>query len=196
MADGFSLNVDPKFLQNLEEADKRIQKIADTMDATSKRIIKSFQDINSQGLDVFMTKMNDVNKVISSLGNKKISISNILGRKSQTAKSVDDINKLIELLNKLSQETKKTQGTNKRGGLLGDMSKSVSDWQALQKQISDNEKQISKLTQSTREYESTMKRIQSGKGGVIPANASKEYQENLKTIESLKQQNAFLQQKQ
>lgn len=196
MADGFSLNVDPKFLQNLEEADKRIQKIADTMEATSKRIIKSFQDINSQGLDVFVNKMNDVNKVISSLSDKKISISNILGGKSQTAKSVDDINKLIELLNKLSQETKKTQGANKRGGLFGDMSKSVSDWQALQKQISDNEKQISKLTQSTREYESTMKRIQSGKGGVIHGGASKEYQENIKNIETLRQQNASLQQKQ
>lgn len=196
MADGFSLNVDPKFLQNLEEADKRIQKIADTMEATSKRIIKSFQDINSQGLDVFVNKMNDVNKVISSLSDKKISISNILGGKSQTAKSVDDINKLIELLNKLSQETKKTQGANKRGGLFGDMSKSVSDWQALQKQISDNEKQISKLTQSTREYESTMKRIQGGKGGVIHGGASKEYQENIKNIETLRQQNASLQQKQ
>ena len=196
MADGFSLTIDNSMLKKLDDADKKLTKLADTMDATSKRIIKSFQDINSQGLDVFMTKMNDVNKVISSLGNKKISISNILGGKSQTARSVDDINKLIELLNKLSQETKKTQGTNKRGGLLGDMSKSVSDWQALQKQISDNEKQISKLTQSTREYESTMKRIQSGKGGVIHANASKEYQENLKNIEFLKQQNALLQQKQ
>ena len=196
MADGFSLTIDDSMLKKLDDADKKLTKMADTMDATSKRMIKSFQDINSQGLDVFMNKMNDVNKVISSLGNKKISISNILGGKSQTARSVDDINKLIELLNKLSQETKKTQGTNKRGGLLGDMSKSVSDWQALQKQISYNEKQISKLTQSTREYESTMKRIQSGKGGVIHANASKEYQENLKNIEFLKQQNALLQQKQ
>ena len=196
MADGFSLTIDDSMLKKLDDADKKLTKMAETMDATSKRMIKSFQDINSQGLDVFMNKMNDVNKVISSLGNKKISISNILGGKSQTARSVDDINKLIELLNKLSQETKKTQGTNKRGGLLGDMSKSVSDWQALQKQISDNEKQISKLTQSTREYESTMKRIQSGKGGVIHANASKEYQENLKNIEFLKQQNALLQQKQ
>lgn len=196
MADGFSLTIDDSMLKKLDDADKKLAKLADTMDATSKRMIKSFQDINSQGLDVFMNKINDVNKVISSLGNKKISISSILGGKSQTAKSVDDINKLIELLNKLSQETKKTQGANKRGGLFGDMSKSVSDWQALQKQISDNEKQISKLTQSTREYESTMKRIQSGKGGVIHGGASKEYQENLKNIESLKQQNASLQQKQ
>lgn len=196
MADGFSLTIDDSMLKKLDDADKKLAKLADTMDATSKRMIKSFQDINSQGLDVFMNKINDVNKVISSLGNKKISISSILGGKSQTAKSVDDINKLIELLNKLSQETKKTQGANKRGGLFGDMSKSVSDWQALQKQISDNEKQISKLTQSTREYESTMKRIQSGKGGVIHGGASKEYQENLKSIESLKQQNALLQQKQ
>ena len=196
MADGFSLTIDDSMLKKLDDADKKLAKLADTMDATSKRMIKSFQDINSQGLDVFMNKINDVNKVISSLGNKKISISSILGGKSQTAKSVDDINKLIELLNKLSQETKKTQGANKRGGLFGDMSKSVSDWQALQKQISDNEKQISKLTQSTREYESTMKRIQSGKGGVIHGGASKEYQENLKNIESLKQQNALLQQKQ
>lgn len=196
MADGFSLNVDPKFLQNLEEADKRIQKIADTMEATSKRIIKSFQDINSQGLDVFVNKMNDVNKVISSLNDKKISISNILGGKSQTSKSVDDINKLIELLNKLSQETKKTQGSNKRGGLFGDMSKSVSDWQALQKQISENDKQLSKLIQSQREYEAIMKRIQSGKGGVITNKDTKEYQENIRLIETLKQQNAVLQQKQ
>ena len=196
MADGFSLTIDDSMLKKLDDADKKLAKLADTMDATSKRMIKSFQDINSQGIDVFVNKMNDVNKVISSLGNKKISISNILGGKSQTAKSVDDINKLIELLNKLSQETKKTQGANKRGGLFGDMSKSVSDWQALQKQISDNEKQISKLTQSTREYESTMRRIQRGKGGVITNKDTKEYQENIRLIETLKQQNAILQQKQ
>ena len=49
MADGFSLTIDDSMLKKLDDADKKLTKMADTMDATSKRMIKSFQDINSQG---------------------------------------------------------------------------------------------------------------------------------------------------
>lgn len=189
MAEGFVLNIDDSMIKKLDDADKTINKIAESSEKASKKIIDAFKNADTQGVKPFLDNLKKVETAITNLNSKKISISNILDS-GKASKVVDDINKVVNAVNKANYKN------TSKNGVFGDMSKSVEAWQLLQNKINSNEKQLNKLNQSIKEYENILKRINSGKGGVIHASASKEYQENLKSIESLKQQNALLQQKQ
>ena len=54
MADGFSLNIDTKFMQDLEKAEQKIQGIATASEKTRDIVIDSFSKMRTQGLDPFM----------------------------------------------------------------------------------------------------------------------------------------------
>ena len=119
MPDGFSLNVDPKFLQDLENAEKKLKDIAETSDKTSKAIIKNFQEATDKGVGYFLSQMRKANEQLLSFSNasKNMKIGDVSGLSSMNkmaSQSTDVINKLVDALVKLSSEQSKSKSSSSK----------------------------------------------------------------------------------
>lgn len=106
MADGFSLNIDDKFLQNLDKADAKLTKIVEKSEQMQTKVTEAFAK-SSQGMQVFIDKLNEANTSLSKLGSSKIQNSVVSAIGKQASQSVDVVNKLINALNQLTQENAK-----------------------------------------------------------------------------------------
>lgn len=190
MANGALLEIPESVLNDADKADKLIAKIAKTSEETSKKVIEAFKNADDQGLKPFIEQLTAIRSKMNSIGGKNFSLSKLIGNSKDLSGAVDTVNKLAETVGKINS------GSKKKSGVFGDISQSVKDWQTMQAKISDNEKILAKLNASIKEYESTLNRMKSGKGGVLQSGATKEYQSNLKQAEQLKQENIELQKKQ
>lgn len=100
-------------------------------------------------------------------------------------------NDVINQINKEEQARKKALNTPQQSNkTLSD----VTTWRTLQSSIARAEQEIARLNKSVRMYEDTMNRIKKTGSGHISTEAQREYPENLKNIEALKQKIATLQQ--
>ena len=119
MADGFSLNIDPKFMQDLEKAEQKIKDIATASEKTSKTIIKNFQEATDKGVGYFLSQMRKANEQLLSFSNasKNVKIGDIGGLSSMNkmaSQSTDIINKLVDALVKLSSEQSKSKSSSSK----------------------------------------------------------------------------------
>lgn len=119
MPDGFSLSLDPKFLQDLEKAEQKLKDIAETSDKTSKAIIKNFQEATDKGVGYFLSQMRKANEQLLSFSNasKNMKIGDVSGLSSMNkmaSQSTDIINKLIDALVKLSSEQSKIKSSSSK----------------------------------------------------------------------------------
>lgn len=98
MADGFSLNIDDKFLRNLEQADRKIASIAQTSEDTSNRVIKAFQDVNNIAFKPLIENLNGIRKAL----NEKATPIVFKEINTQASQSIDKVNSFITLMNKIN----------------------------------------------------------------------------------------------
>ena len=101
MADGFVLNVDAKFLQDLEKADKKMSDLVDKSNSLSKSVVEAFNKISTQGVDPFLEKLRQQKTALEAIANVDIGknpskgISSLVKSASQ---AIDQINKIIVAL--------------------------------------------------------------------------------------------------
>ena len=101
MADGFVLNVDAKFLQDLEKADKRMSDLVDKSNSLSTSVVNAFNKISTQGVDPFLEKLRQQKNALEAiasidLGSKPTSEMRKLVKSASDA--VDEINRVINAL--------------------------------------------------------------------------------------------------
>ena len=101
MAIGFDIVIPDKLITKLAEADKRLKIISQTSEETKNRVVRAFNQMTS-GADEFLKKLQQINTEVGKLGNVKLQITT-----TNTTQSVDDINKLIQLTEKLTAAQKK-----------------------------------------------------------------------------------------
>lgn len=207
MAVGISMVIDDKFLERLSAADTKLEELAKKSEDVRGRVIQSFKSMGDDGVSYFIQKINEAKAALHGLGNEggKISIDakgiEVVG--TSATKSADEVNKLIDIVSKLAEANSKI---SKQQGLPTlnqtktdkpiDMSKSVTEYAALAKNISSYQQQINKILPSIKEYELIQNRISSGKGGVITKQQQEEYRLNIQIVESLKQKISADQQRQ
>ena len=119
MPDGFSLNIDPKFMQDLEKAEQKIKDIATASEQTSKAIIKKFQEATDKGVGYFLSQMRKANEQLLSFSNasKNVKLGDIGGLSSMNkmaSQSTDIINKLVEALVRLTSEQSKSKSSSSK----------------------------------------------------------------------------------
>ena len=119
MADGFSLNIDTKFMQDLEKAEQKIKDIATASEKTSKAIIKNFQEATDKGIGYFLSQMRKANEQLLSFSNasKNVKIGDIGGLSSMNkmaSQSTDIINKLVDALVRLTSEQSKSKSSSSK----------------------------------------------------------------------------------
>lgn len=159
-------------IQGLEEGINRIEKkltnLSSSFTRNSNNIIKTFQDINNNGVQSLINKLDELQKAMNKVSEPK------QGQKTNPfAKNVDDINRMIATLDK-----------------------STTTWNNLQRNIHANEQEIKRLTESTQKFEAIQAKIKAGGSGVVSKDDKRQYAENVKVLEVLKQQVASWKQKQ
>ena len=190
MAIGFDIVIPDYLLKKITDADTKLKQLGETADETQKAVNNAFKQMINGDLDAFIRKLQLANTEMAKLGNVKIQTN-----ATNTSKSVDEINKLVTALDKLSTTQKKTsQGKNNSNSIIP--IPKADEWNNLQKSIQQSEKRVQELTRSTREYEATLKRIQSGKGGVLSTQDQKQYAANKAEIDELNKSIALQRQKQ
>ncbi len=101
MAIGFDIVIPDKLITKLAEADKRLKTISQTSEETKNRVVRAFNQMTISA-DEFLKKLQQINTEMGKLGNVKLQITT-----TNTTQSVDDINKLIQLTEKLTAAQKK-----------------------------------------------------------------------------------------
>lgn len=102
---GFSLTIDDKFSQKLKEADKKIKKLADTSEATQKRINAAFKSMADDGVEAFLKKLREAEAEIEKLGKKniKVNLDMSTSGNGNIASQLDALAQLAQGYNNLAQ---------------------------------------------------------------------------------------------
>ena len=111
MADGFSLNIDPKFMQDLEKAEKKIQDIATASEKTRDIVIDSFTKMRTQGLDPFVQAAKTFQQEMRGMRVVNLGLG-VVTREASAA--TDKINLLVDALNKLLVANGKVNASNSK----------------------------------------------------------------------------------
>lgn len=170
MADGFVLNVDAKFLQDLEKADKKMSDLVDKSNSLSKSVVEAFNKISTQGVDPFLEKLRQQKTALEAIANVDIGknpskgISDLVKSASQAA---DQINKLIIALQgagtamDVSRATKKVDSEIKKetDSYLKELEKQIKARQEYLSRQEKVEQERVKITQdATKQVESEIKK--------------------------------------
>lgn len=105
---GFLMSVDQGLIDRLYAADTAISQLAKTADKTKESVVKAFQDMGANGVDAFITKLNEAKTSINGLGDAQLQGKGFANIASQMTDSSTEVNKLIETISKLSQASKTT----------------------------------------------------------------------------------------
>lgn len=93
MAQGVGFSIDASFLNKMEEADKKMKKLAETTENASQRMISALKNVGTQGLDYLINEINRANEAMSKIGTT-----------NKAANAVDSINKLSNALNNQNKQ--------------------------------------------------------------------------------------------
>lgn len=174
-ADGYILSIPESVLEKLNDADKKIEKIAATSKETQRVVSQAFLDM-ANGVDPFIRKVEKAGTVM----------------KTGFSKSSDEIGNVSNSIAKAATAINKLK--------LDDISNSanygVAAYTGLAKNIEIAEKRQKELLAITKEYETTMSRISSGQGGVVSGSAKTEYINAQQELEANKQLIASYREKQ
>lgn len=111
MADGFSLNIDPKFMQDLEKAEQKIKDIATASEKTRDIVIDSFTKMRTQGLDPFVQAAKTFQQEMRGMRVVNLGLG-VVTREASAA--TDKINLLVDALNKLLVANGKVNSSNSK----------------------------------------------------------------------------------
>ena len=90
-----SLVVTKEMLDKLQKADDKLKQLAKTSDATSKKIIASFQKINTQGIGAFINRLDEAQRKLSQLGSTRLNLG-----------GANNIQAMTDAINRLSQASR------------------------------------------------------------------------------------------
>lgn len=196
MSTGFVLNIPQEMINRLEDADKKIEKLAKTSEDAQVKIVSAFKSINTHGIDAFINKLTEAQTKLSQLGNTQINTSAnagaFAGLTSQAQNVIDEVNRIVAAMGKV----KKAAGdTGMAKNPFAGMTESLKDWNALQSKIDEADQKIKKLTSTTMDYERQMERMRSGQ--TVPINISyNEYAYTKERIAALQEEKRVLREKQ
>lgn len=170
MADGFVLNVDAIFLQDLEKADKKMSDLVDKSNSLSKSVVEAFNKISSQGVDPFLEKLRQQKTALEAIANVDIGKNPSKGIRDlvkAASQSVDQINKLIIALQgagtamDVNRATKKVDSEIKKetDSYLKELEKQIKARQEYLSRQERVEQERVKITQdATKQVESEIKK--------------------------------------
>jgi hypothetical protein len=111
MADGFSLNIDAKFLRDLQRIDEKYQKLMDKNNQLSKSVISAYQEMSSKGVTPYVKKLQEQKEALEAIANIKLSKgagADMRALQDGANKAVDNINRLLNALKNTKQYQKET----------------------------------------------------------------------------------------
>ena len=111
MADGFSLNIDPKFMQDLEKAEQKIKDIATASEKTRDAVVDAFTKMRTQGLDPFVQAAKTFQQEMRGMRVVNLGLG-VVTREASAA--TDKINLLVDALNKLLVANGKVNASNSK----------------------------------------------------------------------------------
>lgn len=184
---GKELEIPKSVLDNIEKIDKKINDISKDSELMAQHFGSAMIRMGN-GAETLLKKLQQVHQIVSGLNNLNIKgLSDISNGMNKTA---TDSEKMANSLSKAAAAINKSKKVDD----VFNPQNSVLAWQGLQKNIAQIQERQEKLTTITKEYESTLKSIKSGKGGVLTKDmqdsykaAQKELEANKQIIESYKQ---------
>lgn len=173
MADGYILEIPESVLKKLGDADESIKKLAKTSSETKDIVVSSFKSM-ANGLDPLLSKLKESKNLFSSIIPK--------GTNTDIAQTANALSKVSTLLNKVNNSSSANT--------------SVLAWKGINENIKIQQERLNQLNKSIKEYEITVSRINSGKGGSVSKNDTSSYQANIKEANSIRQIIALYDEKQ
>lgn len=179
-ATGYVLTIPDEVLKKLELADTKINAIAESSEKTANRFNQAFSSM-ALSVDPLIKRLDalkNIGKLDLGSGLKKYT--------SDSEKAAAGIAEVANKLNQLKYISSQSSSANN----------SVLAWQGINENLKIQQQRLDAINRSVKEYENTLSRIQSGKGGVLSKEDQSNYAANLAEAESIKQTIALYQQKQ
>lgn len=131
MAD-FILDIDTKFLDRLEKAEKALEKLVDS----TNEVTNSFEKLTTGGLSQFSTAIDKIVNKIDSLSSAKIGDFGVTDTANKVVSAVDNIDKAYETVRKIKEEsTAPNSATLKEEYIIVDTKKLEKEAEALEHMI-------------------------------------------------------------
>jgi len=118
MSTGFVLNIPQEMINRLEDADKKIEKLAKTSEDAQVRIVSAFKSMSTNGVDAFIQRLDVAQQKLAQLGGTQIN----MGINANTS----GFQQLIDAINNLSQASK-TNITINGLGTVGNQTQTAID---------------------------------------------------------------------
>jgi DNA repair exonuclease SbcCD ATPase subunit len=109
MAQGFTLNIDDKLLNNLITADKLVQQLGKSSEQTRDRFNKAFADMAQVGVDGLIRRLEEAKRKIDDMGGSVGSDKGLSSISTQATQSADTIQQLIQVITQLHTAVNKKQ---------------------------------------------------------------------------------------
>lgn len=171
MADGYVMTIPKRVLDKLELADTRIKNIADSSEKTQNRVVATFQNM-ANGIDPFLQKLQAIAKL------KNINFNKTFENASTAAeKAAGDIAKVATELNKMNKYSSTPSSSSANTSVLA--------WQGINENLKIQQARLDAVNRSIKEYENTLARINSGKGGSVSTADQTAYQSNLQEAQAI-----------
>lgn len=200
---GLALEIPESVFNQIKKAQNAIVKLEEQASSSANKINKSFLSLSSGGLESFIKKLKEAQGLLSGF---KLGDTNGIGTQIKgiqesakgAASSIVEVANAVNRLGgkdaaikKIADSIKAVTAASSSGSSANT---SVLAWEGLQKNIDMLNARQTELLKTTREYEQTLSRIQSGKGGILSNeqttaynSAVKELEANKATIESYRQ---------
>lgn len=107
---GLELVIPDGFLEKLRQADEELEFTAMQAEETKTRVIKAFKDMGDLGVDYFLKKLKDMQKVMSEISSKNITLKGLESSAKGAAKAADDVVKVAEAFGQVSRESPRVDG--------------------------------------------------------------------------------------
>ena len=152
MSTGFVLNIPQEMLNRLEDADKKIEKLAKTSEDAQTRIVSAFKSINTHGIDAFINKLTEAQTKLADLGNTKVDFSAnaslFSSLTSNARKAIDEVNNVVAAIGKIktaSGETGKMQNPFLGSGISDSLAKLNAEIEQAKLNFSELQNQFTHL---------------------------------------------------
>ena len=152
MSTGFVLNIPQEMLNRLEDADKKIEKLAKTSEDAQTRIVSAFKSINTHGIDAFINKLTEAQTKLANLGNTKVDFSAnaslFSSLTSNARKAIDEVNNIVAAIGKIktaSGETGKMQNPFLGSGISEALVKLNAEIEQAKRNFSELQNQFTHL---------------------------------------------------
>lgn len=104
---GLELVIPDGFIEKLQKADEELEYTAMQAEETKERVIKSFKEMGDQGVDYFLKKLKDMDKMLNGISSKNLSLKGLEQSTKGAARAADDVVKIAESFGQVSQEAPK-----------------------------------------------------------------------------------------